>query len=180
MGHRPATAPDLRQARALVGRHVRAVDQAPARVEAHVVQQPLHGARAGPGDAVVHLARLLGGVDVDGAGGPSLDERAQLGRIDGAQRMRRDAEGGARKPRDMAAAGLQQPREAIEIEQEARLPGRGRLPAAAAVGIEGRQQRQPDAARLRGGHDAAAGLRRIGIVRAVGRIVQVVELADAW
>ena len=170
----------LRKARALVGRHVRAVDQAPARVDVHVVEQPLHGARAGPGDAVLHLARLLGGVDVDGAGGPSLDERAQLGGIDGAQRMRRDAEGGAGEPIDVAAARLQEPREAVEIEQEARLPRRGRLAAAAAVGIEGRQQRQADAARLGGGDDAAAGLGRVGVVRAVGRVVQVVELADAW
>ncbi len=178
IGHRPATAPDFAKRRALIGRHVRAVDQTPARVDMHVVQQPLNGARAGPGHAVFHLARLLGGVDVDGAGGPLLDERTQLRSIDGAQRMRRDAEGRAFEPTDMALAGLQQAPEAVEVEQEACLPGRGRLAAAAAVGIEGGQQRQPDAAHFCGGDDAAAGLRRVGIVRAVGRVVQIVELAD--
>ncbi len=62
---------------------------------------------------------------------------------------------------------VQQAPEAVEVEQEARLSRRGRLAAAAAVGIEGRQQRKSDAARFRGRHDAAAGLRRVGIMRAV-------------
>ena len=78
----------------------------------------------------------------------------------------------------MTAAGFQEPREAIEIEQEPRLPGRGRLSAATAVGVEGRQQGKPDAAHLRGCHDAAASLRRVGVVRTVGGVVQIVELAD--
>ena len=95
-----------------------------------------------------------------GPAGPALDQRAQLGGIDGAQRMRRDAERGAVEPGDVAPARLDQPREAVEVGQEARLPRRGRLAAAAAVGIEGRQQRQADAARLGRGDDAAAGLGR--------------------
>ena len=102
MGHRPATAPDLARRALSSGvmcvqwiRHQRAI-------EPHVVEQPFDRARAGPGHAVLHLARLLGGVDVDRAGGPMLDERAQLGRIDGAQRMRRDAEDGAVQALDVA------------------------------------------------------------------------------
>ena len=71
-----------------------------------------------------------------------------------------------------------EPPETIEIEQETRLTRRGRLAAAAAVGIERGQQRQADAARLRRGDDAAAGLGRVGIARPVRCVVQVVELAD--
>ena len=40
--------------------------------------------------------RLLGGMDVDGTRRPARDQRAQLVRVGRAQRVRRDAEHGAR------------------------------------------------------------------------------------
>ena len=49
----------------LVWRHVRAVDQAPARVHLEVVEQPLDGPRPRPSDALLHLKHLLCGMDVD-------------------------------------------------------------------------------------------------------------------
>ena len=67
LGQSPATAPLRRQARDLAGVHVGRVDQAPARIDRRVVEQPPHRPRAGGGEAFLHLLRLLGGVDVDRA-----------------------------------------------------------------------------------------------------------------
>ena len=106
------------------------------------------------------------------------NERLELVRRHRAQRMRRDAKAGARQPVDVSAARLHQRGEAVEIGEKARLPAARRPSAAAAMGIEARQQRQADAGRRGGGDDARRGLGGIGVARAVGRIVQVVELAD--
>ena len=46
-------------------RHVRRVNDAPARVDVRLRQQPLDRPHPAPREAVVDLARLLGGVDVD-------------------------------------------------------------------------------------------------------------------
>ena len=87
-----------RRASVLVGRHVRGVHQAPALVHGRMVQQPLHGALAAPGNAVIHLLRLLGNVDVDGRLGVQRCEALHRSRQavwrHGAQRMRGQAQNG--------------------------------------------------------------------------------------
>ena len=84
------------RASVLVGRHVRGVHQAPALVHGRMVQQPLHGALAAPGDAVIHLLRLLGNVDVDGRLGvqrcEALHRSGQAVGWHGAQRVRGQAQ----------------------------------------------------------------------------------------
>ena len=44
---------------------MRGVDQAPARVDLRIVEQPFDRPRAGPREAILDFLRLLGGVDVD-------------------------------------------------------------------------------------------------------------------
>ena len=91
-GHSPATAPDAASRARLLGHHVRRVDQAPARVDAGIVDEPRDRPLAQRGDAVLHLLHLLGGMDVHRAlrvRGENFRERI---RRDGAQRMRRDAD----------------------------------------------------------------------------------------
>lgn len=78
-----------------LGHHVGGVHQAPACVHRGVRQQPLHRALAAPGEAIRHLLRLLGDVDVDGRArverGEAGDGLAQTLRRNGAQRMRGQA-----------------------------------------------------------------------------------------
>ena len=84
------------EARRLVVVHVGGVDQAPAGSDRSDLEQMGDRASAAPFEALAHLARLLGDVDVDRRGrvepvdqGDHLLERRVRHR---AQRMRRDAE----------------------------------------------------------------------------------------
>src|SRR5205814_4349377 len=58
----------------LVGVHVGRMHEAPGRVDRRVVEEPLHGPGARPGEALLDLESLLGDVNVDACGGV---ERAQ-------------------------------------------------------------------------------------------------------
>ena len=127
-----------------------AVDQAPARIDGQVVEQPLHRAGAGPGEALRHLLLLLGGVDVDRAGWECGAQGLKLRRVDRAQGMRRYPKYRALEGGDVCPARLQQPGEAVEIGQEARLAGCGRLAAAAAVAATAGPVGTPAADRISG------------------------------
>ena len=83
------------------------------------------------------------------------------------------------KPATACAAAVQQPREAVEVVDEAALARRRRRAAEAAMGVEHRQQRQADAGRRRRGGDPLGHLGEVGIGPPVAVVVQVVELADA-
>ena len=77
----------------LAGVAVGGVDELPARIEQALARQPFDRPRAGGGEAVAHLRRLLGDVDVDRPG-EALGQPAQLGDrlgAGGAQRMDRQA-----------------------------------------------------------------------------------------
>ena len=76
----------------LLVRHMRRMHQAPSPVHRRMIQQPLHGPRARPGQALLHLAGLFGGMNVHRARARERhDPRQFLGR-DRAQRMRRNPE----------------------------------------------------------------------------------------
>ena len=66
------------------------------RVDGLMGEQPFHRPLAGPGEAVLHLFRLLGDMDMDRRrrilGAKPGDRGAQHLRCGGAQRMRRDAD----------------------------------------------------------------------------------------
>ncbi|MGY2918482.1 hypothetical protein ACVWYP_004112 [Bradyrhizobium sp. USDA 3262] len=75
--------------------------------------------------------------------------------------------------------GSDQRGELIDRANEAALPGMRCGAAECAVGIEARQQREPDAGGAGGLCDAHGHLGGIGVGRAVAIMVQIVELADA-
>lgn len=154
------------------------MDQAPVGADRGIGEKPLDGPRAGLGEAVVDLLRLLGDVDVDGAAGTGGGEVRELLRGDGAERMGGDADAVLRAG-DEGVAALHQPGIAVEVVQEPALAGAGGGGAEAAVGIEDRQVGEGDAGRLRGGGDPARHLAEVGVGLAVGVVVEVVELADA-
>ena len=179
IGHRPATAPDFARRALSSGvmcvqwiRHQRA--SRPMLSSSHCTGRAPDQATQSSTSRACSAAWMWIG--------PSrhrCDERAQL-----AARRRRAANAArCRASRREAAhhdggCDLDEPREAIEIEQEPRLPGRGRLSAAAAVGVERRKQRQADAARRAAATMRPAISAGLGVGRTVGRVVQVVELGD--
>ena len=157
----------------LPGSHVGGVDQAPAPVHRRVVQQPFHRAGAAPGQAILHLAHLLGRMDVDRTLGLHGANGQQFLRRDGAQAVRGDADGHAvQAPRRLQQAG-----EAVQAGDESALAGGGRHAAEPAMGVKHGEQREPDARGLGGCGDAAAEFGRVGVRAPPRVVVQVVELA---
>ena len=119
-GHSPATAPDARERADFGVGHVGGVDQAPAWIDPCIVEQPLHRPRAERGDALLHLLRLLGGMDVDRPLRASPGNRAQVLGRHRAQRMRRDPDTRARQICHDRAACAPQRQKAVRIVEEAR------------------------------------------------------------
>jgi hypothetical protein len=70
------------------------------------------------------------------AGGEAFDQALQFAGIDGAQRMRGDAENGTLQPLRVPRARLHQPAKAVEIRKKARLPRLCRARPAPAVRVE--------------------------------------------
>ena len=135
-----------------------------------------HRAGAGSGHAVLDFPKLLGDVDVQHAAGRQGDERRQLGRGGGAQRVRREAEARVGQGGDGAPGAFEQGGVAVEVGDEAALGRRGRGGVEAAMGVEHRQQRQADAGLRGGAGDARGELGRVGVGGAVRGVVQIVEL----
>ena len=108
----------------------------------------------------------------------AVEHRAQGLRRHGPQRMRSHADDGIGKSSDGVPRLLDEAQEAIGIVEETPLPRIGRCGAEPAIGVEGRQQRQPDAGLGRRRGDAGRHLaeRREGTTVAV--VMQVVELGD--
>ncbi len=93
VGQRPGDRAAARQPGALAVVEVGRVDQAPARADVVLVQQPGHRARAQRRLDRRHLARLLGDVQVHRhVARRAVEQRAQLGRRHRAQRVRADAD----------------------------------------------------------------------------------------
>ena len=99
---------------------------------------------------MLDLARLFGGVDVDGAVRRHRRDSSNLIRRGGAQRVRRNADHRAVEPGDGGPATLKQAGEAVDRVQEAGLARAGWGIAEIAVGIEDGQQREADPGRAEG------------------------------
>ena len=142
-----------------------------------MIEEPLHGPLAAPGEAVLHLAFLFGDVNVDRrATGQGRDQSQLLGRH-GPQAVRRDANQGVREGANRPAAFLQESREGVGRVEEPPLAGRWGGAAEAALGIEDRQQGQADPRHTGRRRDGAGQLGGIGIGAPVHVVMQVVELA---
>ncbi len=155
------------------------MDQAPAPVGPRLVQQPFDRPPAGPGQAVLQLAHLLGRVDMHRRIGGQPGHDRQFLRRHRAQGMRRDPDHGVRQAGASPARGLVQPREAVGIVDEPALALGRWCAAEAAMGIEHRQQGQADAGGRRRRGDAASQFGGVSIGPPVQVVVQIVELAHA-
>ena len=157
-------------------RQVRRMHQAPARVDRRVVQQPLDRPRIAQCEAILHLAELLGDVDVQRPVGQArVEHRAHGVRRNRAQRMQREAD--AQCGIFHFAQPLDQLQVGVDVVAEAALALRQRAPVEAAGHVQGRQQRHADAAFARGLDQRQRHRRRVGIRLAVGLVMQVMELA---
>ncbi len=115
-------------------------------------------------------------MNVDRTVAGERDDGGDLGGRRRAQRVRRDAD--RADALHQRATAVDQPREAIEFGDEATLLGPRRRAAEGRVGVEDRQESQADPRALRRCRDAAGQFRRRRIGCAVGRVMQIVELAD--
>ena len=158
-------------------RHVRGVDDAPAAIDGHLVEEPFDRAAPAPCQALLHLPRLLGRMDVDRPFRHQAGHGPQGVGRDGPQGMGRDTDPGAGQADRVPARALEDAAEPVEIGQEAPLPRVRRRPSESALRVERRQQGQPDPDRRRGGDDPTGHLARICVGAAVGSVVEVVELA---
>ncbi|MNK88563.1 hypothetical protein D3C87_1085280 [compost metagenome] len=161
---------------------MRGVDQAPARIDRRVVEQPLHRPHAAPGQAVIHLLLLFGDVDMHRRGGV---HRVQPGHGAGqalrrhrAQRMRRQPE-----PRAVLGAGrgkvAKQRQHGIRPVQEAPLVRLRRLAAEAGGLVQHRQQRHADAGPARRAQQPQRHLGGRGVRLARRVMMDVMKFADA-
>jgi hypothetical protein len=152
--------------------------EAPPRIGRRVLEQPRHRAPAAPRDAVVHFLALLGGVNVDRRApvdrADSGDEGCELRRAHRAQGVRGDAHAQIRA--GLGAGALHDLEDALGRAREPRLCGTQLGGAEPAVRVERREQREGNAGLARGAHVRKRHLGRIGVGRAVGRMVDVMKL----
>ena len=180
IGHSPTTAPDCRDALELPCRRVRGMHQTPARHRLAVNSNRRSIGRRPHQATQSSTSRICSAtwMWIGASRGKRHDSR-QLLRRHGPQTVRRHAHDAARQACSRLAARLHDARETLEIGHEAAL-ARARLAAAeAAVGIEGRQQRERDAGVGGGRRDASRKLTGIGERHARLVLVQVMKLADA-
>ena len=117
-------------------------------------------------------------MDVNRVSCGKWQDTGQIGGVDGAQRMGGDAN--ARicwQPFGRMAHSIQQAGKAIHIIAKPPLPLGQWQPPGTAIAVKHRQMGQPDAGLTGGGKDAGGKLGHIGIGRAAGLVMQVMELA---
>ena len=85
------------------------MNQAPARSDVGMIEQPFHGPRARPGKARFDLGDLFGDMDMDRAFPARARICRELGGRDSAQRMRSDADVGAIQRSNDFARSLEKP-----------------------------------------------------------------------
>jgi hypothetical protein len=153
------------------------VHQRPAGVDWHVAEQPFDWPRTADGDAVLHLADLFGDMDVHaGVARQCGDHFGDRLCRHGAQAVQRTAD--AHRLVLLRAQCLRQAEVGIDIVSEAPLALDQRPSVEAAGHVQHRQQGHADAGVARRGDQCLRHRRRIRVGGAVGRVVQVVELAD--
>src|SRR5262249_55618675 len=151
------------------------MDQAPARIDRSVFEQPFDRAPAERRNALIYLPDLLGRMDMDRA----VRQRPAYGRESvrryGAQRMRRDADARSGQICDDRACSLDQLQEALRIVDEALLSRCGRRAVEAALHVERRQESEADADCGARGGDMRGHLAYVRIGTAVGIVVEIME-----
>src|SRR5215469_8255212 len=126
-------------------RGVRRMHEAPLRPDRLCIEQPLDRPPPAPGQALLDLADLLRDVNVHDSVLAELHDRRELLRRHGTQTVGRHADARpAEWPHD-TMAGLEKAGEARDIRHEAPLARPGWCGVEAAVRIEHREQREPDA-----------------------------------
>lgn len=151
---------------------------APVGADVETIQKKSDGASAERSDCAFHFRHLLGDMDVQRAAAGEISEFADLLGSRGAQRMWREAEIGAIQRADDLLAAREQALKTVEIVDEAALLSAWRRAAEARMGVEHRQQCEPDARAFRGLGDPRAELADVVIGAAVGGVVQVMKLAN--
>ena len=158
------------------------VHERPLRVDRRPLEQPRDRTRTEARLDLPDFALRFRDMDMNarpvGPPAAAVRDLGELPRRDRAQAVQPDAEPDRAARADPAA-------ECVDELEVLRGIGVGEPPlraadvaADAAVQVEGRQQRHRDAARRRRGQQALGHLGGIGVARASGRMVQVVELAD--
>ena len=162
----------------LGGVHVRRVDQAPAAVDPDMLEEPAHRPLAERRDAVLDLADLLGGMDMDRPLAGERDDIGEFGRRRRAQAVRRDADRFVRLALDELPAGFEQAGVGADVGDEPALFRLRRLGPETRVCIEDRHEGQADARFARRGDDSPGHFCAIGVGRAVLRVMEIVEFGD--
>ena len=155
------------------------VDQAPARPDIGVIEQPFDRPRARPREAGVDLRDLLGDVDVERPLWREGADRFEFARRHGAEGMGGQAEISAIESSQLVARTLDEACIEIEIADEASLRIARRRAAEARMGVEHREQRQADPRRFGRGDDAPRHLGDVVVGSAVRRMMEIVKLAHA-
>ncbi len=88
--------------------HVSCMNQAPLLVDVIVIEQPIDGTPAGPGEAIVNFLGLFGDVNVDGRLVGHGGDGGQLFRRHGAQRVRSHADNAGAQWLQGSPASIQQ------------------------------------------------------------------------
>ena len=157
IGQRPTTAPLAASARASPSSMCVAWIEAPAPIDGRVIEEPAHGPRARPRHAILDLLDLLGDMDVDR---PVAGERDDGRRAPPASTARSECGATPTTSAPAARQSSRSSREAVEIGDETALLGPRRRAAEGRMGVEHRQQGQPDARVL-----AAAAMRSASSAR---------------
>ena len=105
----------------LVGIEMRRVDEAPAASDRCVVEEPGDRTPARPGNAILDLLHLLGGMDVDGSLGGSLQHGAERVRCHRAEAVRGDADHSVVERRNGPSGALDETKIALDVADEAPL-----------------------------------------------------------
>src|ERR1700761_156865 len=156
---------------------MRRVHQAPARIDVGVVKQPFHWPCATRGQAVLHFADLFGDVNMD------RHTLRQLGREYLTHGLFRDCTQGMQGHTNAKITALmplqcfQQAQVDVHIVAETALECSQRTPIEAAAHVEHRQQGQYDACLARRFDQGQRHRLGLCVRRAVGAMMQVLELA---
>src|SRR6185437_9826135 len=161
---------------------MRRVNDAPALIDAGMLEQPFNRPSTAPCHTVAHFLLLLGGVYVHALERIETEKRRERFRRDGAQRMRRNshaAAGPALVAADRRLHASDDPGKLIEIGDEASLAGSRWSASEPARLVEHRQKRKADARRIGRREMAQSELGGVCVQPARRCAVQVVKFSDA-
>ena len=115
------------------------MNETPAAIHGHMIEQPADGALAAPRSAILDLFGLLGDMNVNRTSAGESEDSLEFIGCDGAQRMRRDADQTTFACANHTPRGLKELAELINAIDEAPLPLIGWPPTEPGMGVEHRQ-----------------------------------------